>query len=92
MGRNRILILRHLPEAILRHPNWGFSRLRKSWRISRCGTFALPRNVSWAIWKRDISAWSGNEMQKLSLSRAYSLAHLVGKETIPQYSKPGDDS
>ena len=72
--------LRHLPEAILRHPNWEF--LTPSEVVAKFPDVAplpYPRNVSWADLERDISAWSGNEMQKLSLSRAYSLAHLVGK-------------
>ena len=72
--------LKHLPEAILRHPNWEF--LTPSEVIAKFPDVApLPyrRNVSWADLERDISAWNGNEMQRLALARAYSVAPLVKK-------------
>ncbi len=72
--------LRHLPEAIFRHSDWEF--LTPSEVLAKYPAVAplnYPRNVSWADLERDISAWNGNEMQRLALSRVYSYADAVSR-------------
>ena len=72
--------LRHLPAAILRHPDWEF--LTPSQVIEKHAPVAplsFSRNVSWADLERDTSAWNGNSMQNLALKKAYSLSKFVGR-------------
>lgn len=70
--------MRHLPEAVLRHSDWGFKT------PSEC-VAAYPardeavfyRTTSWADIDRDLTAWRGNRMQEGALARAFGLRDRV---------------
>jgi len=40
---------------------------------------SIPSPISWADEERDITAWSGNELQVAALDKLYSLAGKVNK-------------
>jgi len=66
--------LRALPEAILRHPDNSF--VTPSEAIARFpvrDVVDIERITSWADVERDLTAWTGNEMQKTVLAELYAL-------------------
>ncbi len=66
--------LRHLPDAILQHPDNDF--LTPSEVVERyepSGEFDVPHVISWADTERDLSAWLGNAMQSNALHELYRL-------------------
>ena len=70
--------MRHLPDMILRHPDWDFCT--PSEVVQRYPVRAeLPfhRITSWADVHRDLTAWQGNQMQTSALKLIYSLAKAV---------------
>ena len=70
--------LEHLPEAILRHPDWNFKT--PSEVVSAYKPVAeLPfhRLTSWADVDRDLTAWRGNNMQHSALNQAYEFAYQL---------------
>lgn len=74
----------HLPEAILRHPDWDFCTPSEA--IDRYGPMAelsFHRLTSWADVDRDITAWRGNRMQTRALAEAYDLRKEVAKVNDP---------
>lgn len=73
--------MRHLPEAILKHPDTDFVTVsEEADRYQPVGTLSMPHPVSWADTERDISAWLGNDMQKGALRALYDLEEKI-KET-----------
>jgi alpha-amylase len=73
--------LRHLPEAILRHPDMDFVTVsEEADRYSPVGRLSMPFPVSWADTERDLSAWLGNAMQQSAIRALYDLEDKV-KET-----------
>lgn len=77
--------LEHLPEKIFAHPDWDF--LTPSEVIRRYNAVAeLPfhRLTSWADEDRDLTAWQGNNMQQVSLLRAFNLASYVRELESPE--------
>ncbi len=76
--------LEHLPGELLAHPEW--SVLTPSEVIDAypsVSELSFPRTVSWADEARDLSAWSGNEMQASALGAAYELAAEVKRRNNP---------
>lgn len=68
----------HLPEAILRHPDWNFktpSEVVDSYQP--VADLHFHRLTSWADIDRDLSAWRGNKMQNNALERIFNLADKV---------------
>jgi alpha-amylase len=77
--------LRYLPEAVFRHPMWGFRT--PSEVIGSYPTVAdLPfhRTVSWADAERDLTAWRGNTMQERALRQIYALGDEVRRRNDPE--------
>jgi alpha-amylase len=73
--------LRHLPEAILRHPDMDFVTVsEEATRYNPVGRLSMPNPVSWADTERDLSAWLGNSMQQSAIRSLYDLEDKV-KET-----------
>jgi alpha-amylase len=73
--------LRHLPEALLRHPDMDFVTVsEEADRYSPVGRLSMPYPVSWADTERDLSAWLGNSMQQSAIHALYELEDKV-KET-----------
>lgn len=66
--------LRALPEHVLRNPDNDF--VTPSEAIARyepVGELEFPDLVSWADLERDLSAWTGNEMQQDAIQKIYDL-------------------
>lgn len=70
--------LRHLPQAILAHPDWNFAT--PSEVISKYQPVAdlhFPRLTSWADIDRDLTAWRGNRIQASAFEQIYELSEIV---------------
>jgi alpha-amylase len=66
--------LESLPREILKHKDNDFSTLSESIdRYSVRDEIDVPNITSWADMERDLSAWTGNEMQKDALDKLYEL-------------------
>ena len=70
--------LRHLPQAILRHPDNNFKTPSEVIRTyPPVDTVDVPYTISWADIERDLSAWRGNSMQENALAELYRLEGKV---------------
>jgi alpha-amylase len=70
--------MRHLPEAILRHPDNNFktpSEVVDTYQP--VGVVDVPHVISWADLERDLSAWVGNAMQSNAIHELYRLEKKV---------------
>jgi len=66
--------LRALPEAILRHPDNSFVTPTEAIeKFPSRDVVDIKRVTSWADVERDLTAWTGNEMQKTVLAELYAL-------------------
>ncbi len=84
--------LEALPGEMLKHPDNDFSTLSESIdRYQPKDKVDVPYITSWADTERDLSAWTGNEMQKDALSKLYDLEDEVislgDEETIDNWRK-----
>ncbi len=71
--------LHYLPEEILKNPDNNFATPSEIIdRYETKGELDVPYYVSWADIERDLSAWTGNDLQKEALNTLYAL----GKEII----------
>jgi alpha-amylase len=73
--------LEHLPEEILRHPDFNFktpSEVISSYPVR--GEYNVHDLSSWADMERDLSAWLGNSLQHQAMERVYALEETI-KET-----------
>lgn len=72
--------LRHLPEAILKHPQFDFVTVSEAInRYEIKDTIDFYRLVSWADIERDTSAWTGNDMQRHALQKIYELEQDINE-------------
>jgi alpha-amylase len=72
--------MRHLPQAILRHPDNNFktpSEVIDSY--PPMGIIDVPHVISWADIERDLSAWVGNAMQSNAIHELYRLEKKIKK-------------
>jgi alpha-amylase len=70
--------IRHLPEAILRHPDMDFVTVsEEADRYRAVAELSMPYPVSWADTERDLSAWLGNAMQQTAIRELYALEQQV---------------
>lgn len=70
--------LRALPEYVLRHPDNDFVTPSEAIdRYEPTEELLFPDLVSWADLERDLSAWTGNEMQKDAIQKIYDLEEDV---------------
>lgn len=70
--------LRRLPEEVLKHPDNNFVTVEEAIeRYPAMAALAMPEVVTWADTERDLSAWTGNELQTASLSALYDLEPTV---------------
>ncbi|AEH07152.1 Alpha-amylase [Methanothermococcus okinawensis IH1] len=82
--------LKHLPNEIEKYPNLEYAK--PSEILNRC----IPKGeidvfefstLSWADSERDVSAWLGNRMQKLSFERLKGLRPYLGRYLSSKYGK-----
>jgi alpha-amylase len=70
--------LEHLPEYILRHPDWRFSTPSEVLELyPRVANLHFHRLTSWADVDRDLTAWNGNRIQDSAFKLAYELSEIV---------------
>ena len=72
--------VRHLPEAILRHPDNNFktpSEVVESYNSA--DSVDVPHIISWADTERDLSAWLGNAMQSNAIHELYRIEKQIKK-------------
>ena len=78
--------LEHLPEYILRHPEYDFVTPKEaSERFNPVAELDVPNFVSWADVDRDLTAWRGNDLQEDALQGIYKLEeniYRVGDEEL----------
>ncbi len=66
--------LRHLPGEILKHPDNDFVTVEEAVaRFPVMDTLTVPEVLTWADTERDLSAWTGNELQTSALTALYDL-------------------
>jgi alpha-amylase len=71
---------RALPEAILRHPGFGFATPSEVIaKYPPVAKVSIPDAISWADTERDLSAWLGNPMQDGSIAWIYSFDQRLKK-------------
>lgn len=76
--------LEHLPAALLANSEWSFqtpSEVLSS--APRIGPLSVPRTTSWADQARDLSAWSGNDMQNRAIARIFALGERIKRRNNP---------
>ncbi len=70
----------HLPEFVLRHPDWEFATISEAIaKYPRVSEMHFGRLTSWADLERDLTAWNGNQIQQKSLRQIYEIKDLVLK-------------
>ena len=70
--------LRHLPEAVLQHPDFRFHTPAEVARLHPpVAKLDVPFITSWADAERDVTAWLGNPMQDASAEAIYALEQAV---------------
>ncbi|MBI4135963.1 MAG: polysaccharide deacetylase family protein [Candidatus Vogelbacteria bacterium] len=70
--------LRQLPPEILKHPDNDFVTVEEaSARYPAMDALTVPEVLTWADTERDLSAWTGNELQTSSLAALYDLEPAV---------------
>lgn len=72
--------LKHLPSEILKNPDNNFLTVDEAVKkYDSVGELDIPHILTWADTERDLSAWTGNEMQQSSISRLYLLEAQILK-------------
>ena len=66
--------LKHMPGELLKHPETTFKTPSEVIGSNEAvGVFDVPHILTWADTERDLTAWTGNDMQKASISAIYAL-------------------
>jgi len=77
--------LLHLPKYVLEHSEYSFITPREaSETLGSKAKLDIPEFVSWADVDRNLTAWSGNDMQKDALGAIYELTEDVGELNDPE--------
>lgn len=70
--------LRHLPGELLKNPDNNFVTPTEAVeKYKTVGEFDVPHILTWADTERDLSAWTGNDMQTSALDTIYSFENKV---------------
>lgn len=69
--------MKHLPEAILRHPDNNFVTVSEAAKNDPVADIDIPHTISWADLERDTSAWLGNKMQNVAIDELYKMGNIV---------------
>ncbi len=66
--------LRALPEVLLRHPDTSFKTPTETAEsYEPVGEFDVPEILTWADTDRDLTAWTGNDIQRDAIAATYRL-------------------
>lgn len=77
--------LENLPAEILKNPNNRFITPSEAAEFTAVDKISVPSVVTWADSERDLSAWTGNAIQKSAIQRVYEMEKNVletGKKEI----------
>tara|TARA_Y100000310_G_scaffold345863_1_gene471782 strand:+ start:45884 stop:47077 length:1194 start_codon:yes stop_codon:yes gene_type:complete len=69
--------LRHLPAAVLANPDNNFKFPSEVAKFEIRGELDIHAPMSWADMERDISAWTGNDMQRSAIHKLYEMEKVV---------------
>ena len=70
--------VRYLPEKILAHPDTDFVTVSEAaTRYDAVGVIDVPHVVTWADTDRDLSAWTGNDLQRSAIEDIYAIEERV---------------
>ena len=70
--------LRALPEQILKHPDTSFKTPTETINsYDSTGEYDVPDVLTWADTDRDLTAWTGNDIQRDALNKIYALENDV---------------
>ena len=74
----------HLPEAVLSHPDFRFRTVSEAASHHQAvGEIETDEAISWADMERDLSAWTGNSMQREALQVIYELEQPIKQKGDP---------
>jgi alpha-amylase len=80
--------MRHLPEAVFKHTNYGFSTPSEIvGKVQPIGKIHVPIPISWADEERDLTAWLGNDLQDEAFGKLYELEKMVKKIDDPEIKR-----
>jgi alpha-amylase len=72
--------LKAMPEMVLRHPDTGFKTATETVESYEArGEYDVPDVLTWADTDRDLTAWTGNDIQRDALNAVYYLEADVMK-------------
>lgn len=72
--------LKHLPQALLQREGTTFKTPSETIETNEAvGEFDVPHILTWADTDRDLTAWTGNDIQKDALAKIYGLEEAVLK-------------
>ena len=72
--------LRHLPETVLRHPDTSFKTATETvTAYDAAGEYDVPDILTWADTDRDLTAWTGNDIQRDAIAATYRMEEAVMK-------------
>jgi alpha-amylase len=72
--------LRHLPEMVYRHPDTGFKTATETVKAyDAIGEYDVPDILTWADTDRDLTAWTGNDIQRDAIAATYRMEQDVMK-------------
>lgn len=70
--------LRALPSALMRHPDTTFRTTHETaTELSAKDEVDVPHIITWADTERDLTAWTGNDIQRAALSGIYALEEKI---------------
>ncbi|MFT5036842.1 MAG: alpha-amylase [Candidatus Azotimanducaceae bacterium] len=76
--------VRVLPEMLMRHPETSFKTPTETIEsYDHVGEFDVPHVLTWADTDRDLTAWTGNDIQKDAIAAIYGLEDDVLKTKDP---------
>ncbi|MBI5392085.1 alpha-amylase, partial [Candidatus Woesearchaeota archaeon] len=76
--------LRELPKLLLEHYHTFSTPTETVRRFSAREFLDIPHYLSWADVERDISAWTGNQLQQEALKQIYQLEKQIKAATNPE--------
>ena len=66
--------LRHLPETLMRHPDTSFKTASETCEsYDPIGDYDVPDILTWADTDRDLTAWTGNDIQRDAIHATYGM-------------------
>jgi alpha-amylase len=70
--------LSHLPDMVMRHPDTSFKTATETVKAyDVAGEYDVPDILTWADTDRDLTAWTGNDIQRDAIAATYSMENDV---------------